>query len=153
MKLSLSQDVVPSSVIIDESLPSIEFTPAQGATIKVIEESDARLRLNEEIRQLSLLDDGWDYEAAKKPSRLALRNASLLLSSLDDSVLPHCSFFPSNDAGIYFQGNLAKGRLTVFINDEMMAYVVKGGKYKLSASVSVSRESIEYLNIGLKEYV
>ena len=92
-------------------------------------------------------------ESAKRPTRLALRNASLLLTELDDSFLPGCTFFPSNDAGIYFQGRLPKGRFTVFLNDDKMAYVVKGESGKLTASVNINRETVKYLNIGLKEYV
>lgn len=154
--ISLSQDSVPDSIIIDDSLPSIEITvpvTATEGTIKIVEECDARIRLSDELKQMSLLNDGWDNESAKKPTRLALRNASLLLAELEDSILPGCAFFPSNDAGIYFQGRLAKGKLTVFLNDEKMAYVVKGNSNKLTASVNINRETVKYLNIGLKEYV
>lgn len=154
--MSLSQDSVPNSVIIDDSLPSIEITIpiiAMEGSIRVVKESKARIRLSEELKQLSLLNDGWDNESAKKPSRLALRNASLLLSGLDDSILPSCTFFPSNDAGIYFQGRLSNGKLTVFINDEKMAYIVKGKSDKLSASIKINRETVKYLNTGLKAYV
>lgn len=154
--ISLSQDCVPNSIIIDEALPSIEITTpvtALTSSVNVVEESNARKRLSEELRQMSLLEDGWDNEVAKKPTRLILRNAFLLLFGLDDSILPGCTFFPSNDSGIYLQGRLAKGNLTVFLNDEKMAYIVKGVSGKLSASVNINRKSIEYLNIGLKEYV
>lgn len=154
--MSLSQDNVPNCIIIDETLPSIEITVPVAATISkvdVVEEGESRMRLRKQIEQLSTLEDGWDNEAAKKPTRLALRNASLLLAGLDDSVLPGCAFFPSNDAGIYLQGRLTKGKLTVFLNDDAMAYIVKGKSNKLTASVSINRGTIEYLNLGLKEYV
>lgn len=154
--MSLSQDNVPNCIIIDETLPSIEITVPVAATISkvdVVEEGESRMRLRKQIEQLSTLEDGWDNEAAKKPTRLALRNASLLLAGLDDSVLPGCAFFPSNDAGIYLQGRLTKGKLTVFLNDDAMAYIVKGKSNKLTASVSINRGAIEYLNLGLKEYV
>lgn len=153
--MSLSQDCIPNSIIIDEELPSIEITVPVTATkgsVKFAEYSEARTRLYKELNEIALLKDGWDNEAAKKPTRLALRHASLLLSGLDDSILTGCAFFPSNDAGIYLQGRLTNGKLTVFINDEKMAYVVKGKSEKLTASVKISRESIEYLNIGLREY-
>lgn len=154
--ISLSRDSVPDSIIIDDSLPSIEITvpvTATEGTIKIVEECDARIRLLDELKHLHLLNDGWDNESAKRPTRLALRNASLLLTELDDSFLPGCTFFPSNDAGIYFQGRLPKGRFTVFLNDDKMAYVVKGESGKLTASVNINRETVKYLNIGLKEYV
>lgn len=154
--LLLSQDSISNNIIVDDSLLSIELptlaAKAEG-TLRVVEESADRVRLTEKLSDLAKIEDGWDNQCAKKPTRLALYNASILLAGLDDSVLPKCSFFPSNDAGIYFQGHLNNGNLTVFLNDEKMAYVVKGKTEKLTASVTLNRESVEYLNMGLKKYV
>ena len=152
--LLLSQDGIPNSIIVDDSLPFIElpFVEAKG-TLRVVEESEDRVRLSEELSNLAKIEDGWDNQCAKKPTRLALYNASILLAGLEDSVLPKCSFFPSNDAGIYFQGHLKNAKLTIFLNDEKMAYVVKGKTEKLTASVILNRESVEYLNEGLKKYL
>lgn len=152
----LLQDNIPNNIIVDNSLPSIELPiPAMEAKgkLRVVEESVDRIRLSEELSNLAKIEDGWDNQCAKRPTRLALHNASILLAGLDDAVLPKCSFFPSNDAGIYFQGHLNNGKLTVFLNDEKMAYVVKGGTEKLTASVTLNRKSVEYLNVGLKRYV
>ena len=107
--LLLSQDSISNNIIVDDSLLSIELptlaAKAEG-TLRVVEESADRVRLTEKLSDLAKIEDGWDNQCAKKPTRLALYNASILLAGLDDSVLPKCSFFPSNDAGIYFQGHL-----------------------------------------------
>lgn len=144
------------NIIIDDSVPCIEITvpvEAVPGTIKIASVSEARVRLNDKIRSLTDLEDGWDGEAALKPSKLALQNMKQLVSHLDDNVLISSTVFPSNDAGIYLQANLRKGRMTVFVDDSRMAFVIKGAPGKVSASVKIDPHSLNYLNQGLTLYV
>lgn len=147
---------IPSqSRIIDNQTPTIEFSIPQQAPIGLVfaSTSDVKIQLTENLDNLRVLEDGWDGYNAQKPSKLAVKNASMLISLLDDSVLKSCSLFPSNDAGIYLQGKLSKARLTIFLNDNTLAYLVKGDGCKLSGSSAICVSLINFLNQGLLSFV
>jgi|GEM_PF-5336354 len=155
MSLSLTQD----SVITDNMTPAVqvELPPMQviaHSGISLFMPTDAQRRIEDNMNSLRSLQDGWDGEAALKPSYEALFQANLLTSLLDDKILTCCSLFPSNDSGIFLQGRLPKGRISVYMNGTEMAYVVKGRDgSKLSATVPSTIESVNYLNSGALMYV
>lgn len=154
--LLISHGDISNNIIVDNDSLCVEVTLAREAvsgSIQIATLCEARERMYQEIERLSKLTDGWDGEMAKRPSKLALKNASLLIGLLDDNVLSSCAIQPSNDAGIYIQSHLRKGRMTVFVNDSQMAYVIKGSSGKLSASVTCEYQNIYYLNEGLTQYV
>ena len=153
MPLSTSAD----GIIIDDSIPelcmSADAEVLDFVDISKVQEMKVRHALKEKLHNLSLLNDGWDGMEASKPSVTALKQVSMLVSSLDIVALRHCALFPSNDAGIYLQGRLPKGRYTIFLNGEVMAYVLKGCGKRLTATVNVDETTINYLNQGFMIYV
>ena len=152
----MSLSTAPESLIIEDSETIVQIEVLQtrpSMELSIASISDTQIRLEENLNQLCSLEDGWDGYAASKPKTAAIKQASMLISMLDENVLSSCALFPSNDAGIYLQGKLAKGRLSIFVDGEVMAYMVKGEESKLAATVKVNTENIDYLNQGLKMYV
>lgn len=115
--------------------------------------SESRQKVMKMIDGLSLLKEGWDGEIAKRPSLIALKYARFIVDEIDDVALTACGVFASNDAGVYIQSKLKNGKMTVFLNDVGMSYVVKGASGKLTASALVSKKTVEYLNEGLKLFI
>lgn len=152
----MSMSTAPESLIIDNSATAVQIEiqqPQPSVKLSIATISDTQIRLEENLAQLQNLENGWDGYSALKPTSAAIKQTSMLISLLDEDVLRTCVLFPSNDAGIYIQGKLAKGRLSIFVDGEMMAYIVKGEGSKLAATNKVTPTTINYLNQGLKMYV
>lgn len=155
----MSLSLTPDSVIYDNMTPAVQvkFPPMRVIAhygISLYVPTDAQRRIEDNINNLRSLQDGWDGEAALKPSQEALFQANLLTSLLDDKILTCCTLFPSNDSGVFLQGRLRQGRISVYMNGKEMAYVVKGRDgSKLSATVPSTIESVNYLNNGALMYV
>lgn len=155
----MSLSLTPDSVIYDNMTPAVQvkFPPMRVIAhygISLYVPTDAQRRIEDNINNLRSLQDGWDGEAALKPSQEALFQANLLTSLLDDKILTCCTLFPSNDSGVFLQGRLRQGRISVYMNGKEMAYVVKGRDgSKLSATVPSAIESVNYLNNGALMYV
>jgi len=152
----MSMSTAPESLIIDNSATAVQIEilqPQPSVKISIATISETQIRLEENLAQLQNLENGWDGYNALKPTSAAIKLAFMLISLLDEDVLRTCALFPSNDAGIYLQGKLAKGRLSIYVNGEVMAYIVKGEESKLAATSKVTPTTINYLNQGLKMYV
>ena len=152
----MSLSTAPESLIIENSGTTVQLDihhPQPSVDLSIASISATQIRLEENLEQLRNLENGWDGYAAFKPKNAAIKQASMLISMLDENVLSSCALFPSNDAGIYLQGKLAKGRFTIFVDGEVMAYVVNGKGSKLTATDKVNAETINHLNLGLKMYV
>ncbi|MCQ2082451.1 MAG: hypothetical protein MJZ11_12405 [Lachnospiraceae bacterium] len=154
MLLSLSES--PYNFIADESPCPIEITlPVQKkASIKEIHISESQSQLNGVLDNLSHLNDSWDGGSAQNPTYEALKSAYFFVEHMDSEILSKCSIFPSNDAGIYLRGKFQDCKMTIYFKSGFMTYIVKGESLgKLSASVPVNANSVEYLYTGLKDYV
>ena len=152
----MSLSTAPESLIIENSGTTVQldiYQPQPSIDLSIASISATQIRLEENLEQLRNLENGWDGNAALKPKSAAIKQASMLISMLEENVLSSCALFPSNDAGIYLQGKLTNGRLTIFVDGEVMAYMVKGKDSKLTATTKVNAESIGRLNQGLKMYV
>lgn len=152
----MSMSTVPENLIIDSNETTVQIDiqqPQPSVGISIASISDTQIRLENNLIQLQNLENGWDGCSASKPKSTAIKQASMLISLLDENVLRTCALFPSNDAGIYLQGKLAKGRLSIFVDGEVMAYIVKGEESRLAATAKVTPTNISYLNQGLKMYV
>lgn len=146
----------PESLIIEDSETTVQldvFQPRPTVELSIASNSDTQNRLEGNLQQLRELENGWDGYSALKPKNEAIKQVAMLIAHLDESVLSSCALFPSNDAGVYIQGKLAKGRLTIFVDGEVMAYMVKGKDSQLSATDKINAETISYLNRGLKMYI
>lgn len=152
----MSLSTAPESLIIENSGTTVQIEihhPQPSVELSIASISDTQIRLEQNLNQLRNLEDGWDGYTASRPKNAAIKQASMLISLLDENVLSSCALFPSNDAGIYLQGKLANGRLTIFVDGEVMAYMVKGKESKLTATAKVNTENVSYLNQGLKMYL
>lgn len=152
----MSLCTAPESLIIENSETTVQIDihhPQPSVEISIASLSDTQIRLEKNLDQLRNLEDKWDGYAASKPTNAAIKQASMLIYLLDENALSSCALFPSNNGGIYLQGKLAKGRLTIFVDGEVMAYIAKGEDSKLTATTKVNAESIARLNQGLKMYV
>lgn len=149
----LSNSGTVNNRIIDDTIPPVEITAQTTASIRLATESEAKERLEERLSTLATLEDGWDGEAAMRPSPQTLCNARMLIEQIDDTYLGNCTLFPSNDAGIFLKGRLGNGKIMVFVNDSQMSYVIKNKSGKISASVPFTIQGILYLNQGLEQYV
>ena len=152
----MSLSTAPESLIIENCGTTVQLDihhPQPSIDFSIASISATQIRLEENLKQLCNLENGWDGYTALKPKSTAIKQASMLISMLEENVLSSCALFPSNDAGIYLQGKLANGRLTIFVDGEAMAYMVKGKDSKLTATTKVNAESIGRLNQGLKMYV
>lgn len=154
MTLSIGDAV--SSYTTETPSEQIAITmPVKGTTgsVDLAYFSESRQNVMKMIDGLSLLKAGWDGEMAKQPSSIALKHARFIVDEIDDDALVACGVFASNDAGVYLQSRLKNGKLTVFLNDDGMTYVVKGSSGKLTASTPVTKKTVAYLNDGLKLFV
>ena len=152
----MSLSTAPESLIIENSETTVQLDinqPQPSIDLSIASISAAQIRLEKELGQLCDLETGWDDSTASKPKPAAIKQASMLISQLDDNVLSSCTLFPSNDSGIYLQGKLTNGKLSIFMDGEVMAYIVKGKDSKLSSTAKVNADTINYLNQGLKMYV
>lgn len=154
----MSLSASPESFVANVDTPQVDITlsspqPIENPTISIASQSANQIKLAQKLNQLQALEKGWDGMNALKPHNKAIRQASMLISQLNDEILRFCTLFPSNDAGIYLQGKLPKGRLSIFMNGEVMAYIVKGASSKLSAIVDTNPTTINYLNQGILMYV
>lgn len=162
----LDYDLASSSLDLDSNPCSESFSNATSPTISVncgehpsvfrvsLGSSNKNcFRLGEKLTELSTLKEGWDGELAMKPSNEAINQARFLIGNLDDDLLEKSAFFPSNDAGIYLQGILPKGRFTLFLDGKKCTFVVKSSDNKLTGSLPNSYDSVLYLNKGLRMYV
>lgn len=154
MTLSIS-DVVLSYIKEEPNEPIAITMPVKetAGSVELAYLSESRQKAMRMIDGLSYLEDGWDGEVAKQPSLIAMKYMRFLIDELDDMALTTCGVFASNDAGVYLQSRLANGKMTVFMNDDGMTYVVKGTSGKLTASAPVTKKTVEYLNEGLKLFV
>ena len=153
--MALNCDASTGNVLIDNT-PIVEvtiFSPAALEKIELATKCEARIRVENQIGNLSTLKEGWDGAVAKAPSWLAIRNARFIVNQLDDSIVSKCSVFASNDSGVYIQGKIGNGKVTLFVNDEKMAYVIKSKDRRISISGMVDEKSAHMLNEGLKLYV
>lgn len=148
--LNISSD----SLIIDNQTPTLPIISQTKVTLALAEISETKSKLNEVLNELRILKDGWDGQNALKPKKSAIDQAQYLVDSLDDKVLAKCYLFPSNDAGIFLQGKFPKGNLSVYLNGEVMTYVVKGNyEGRMSASVKQNANTANILNQGLLMYL
>lgn len=154
MTLSIG-DAVSSYIIETPSEPIAITMPVKetAGSVDLAYFSESRQKVMKMIDGLSLLEEGWDGEIAKRPSLIALKNARFIVDEIDDVALTACGVFASNDAGVYLQSRLRNGKMTIFLNGDGMTYIVKEASGKLTASAPVTKKTVEYLNEGLKLFV
>lgn len=154
MTLSIG-DAVSCYIVETPSEPITVTMPVKETTgsVDLAYLSESRQKVMKMIDGLSLLKEGWDGEMAKQPSSIALKHARFIVDEIDDVALAACSVFASNDAGVYLRSRLRNGKMTVFLNDDGMTYIVKDTSCKLTASAPVTKKTVEYLNDGLKLFV
>lgn len=107
-------------------------------------------RLTADIERLSVLKDGWDGNGAKAPSKEALKQMSSIVDMLDEQVLSFCAIFPENESGLYLQGRFPNGRLSVYLDGNLMTYLLKNKGNRISKSaVVVQPAAIKDLQINI----
>ena len=110
-------DKAPQEVVIDNGLQQPEvFSTAYYYQYD---------HFAQKLDQLGKLQNGWDGSGALAPSDATLKSARLIVNALPKAVLMHCALFPANDAGVYLQGRFQNGKLSVYVREGQMTYIVK----------------------------
>lgn len=132
-------DKSPQEVVIDNGLQQ----PEVRSTAYYYQYD----RFAQKIAQLGQLHDGWDSNGALAPSPVALESMRLIVNSLPKSVLMHCALFPANDAGVYLQGRLQSGKLSVYVQKNQMTYLAKTVEQReANKDVAVNKENVARLS-------
>lgn len=134
-----SIDKAPQEVVIDNGMQQ----PEVRSTAYYYQYD----RFAQKIDQLGQLRDGWDGNGAQAPSHVALKSVGLIVNSLPKSVLMRCALFPANDAGVYLQGRFQGGKLSVYVQNTQMTYIVKTAERREAMKdVAVNEESATRLS-------
>ena len=96
---------------------------------------------------------GWDGLVTDSPSQKALNQATAVIDALPESILHYCAIFPSNDTNIYFQGKFPCGRLTAYLDGEIMTYIIKSHNETIkSQKTCINAESMQQLVYTIEKH-